>query len=147
MKQAIGKEAVKLSERLIFHCDCNNFFAPQLVTISRQTSLNHYTWLEHEIREVAMRLIDENWHMGDPIRAITVGVSKLVPSAEATEQLDLFDLMGTVSQKGSKNREKQDKMEAAADALRQKMGNMAVTLGVHKNEDIGIKREWKKKEK
>ena len=61
--------------------------------------------------------------------------------------LDLFDLMGTASQKGSKNREKQDKMEAAADALRQKMGNMAVTLGVHKNEDIGIKREWKKKEK
>ena len=120
---------------------------PQLITISRQTSLNHYTWLEHEIREVAMKLIDENWHMGDPIRAITVGVSKLVPSAEATEQLDLFDLMGTVSQKGSKNREKQDKMEAAADALRQKMGNMAVTLGVHKNEDIGIKREWKKKEK
>ena len=120
---------------------------PQLITISRQTSLNHYTWLEHEIREVAMKLIDENWHMGDPIRAITVGVSKLVPSAEATEQLDLFDLMGTISQKGSKNREKQDKMEAAADALRQKMGNMAVTLGVHKNEDIGIKREWKKKEK
>ena len=121
--------------------------SPQLVTISRQTSLNHYTWLEHEIREVAMRLIDENWHMGDPIRAITVGVSKLVPSAEATEQLDLFDLMGTASQKGSKNREKQDKMEAAADALRQKMGNMAVTLGVHRNEDIGIRREWKKKEK
>ena len=64
---------------------------PQLITISRQTSLNHYTWLEHEIREVAMRLIDENWHMGDPIRAITVGVSKLVPSAEATEQLDLSE--------------------------------------------------------
>ena len=31
--------------------------------------------------------------------------------------------------------------------LRQKMGNMAVTLGVHNNEDIGIRREWKKKEK
>ena len=120
---------------------------PQLVTISRQTSLNHYTWLEHEIRDEAMKLIDENWCMGDPIRAITVGVSKLVPSAEATEQLDLFSLMGTASQKGSKNREKQDKMEAAADALRQKMGNMAVTLGVHRNEDIGIRREWKKKEK
>ena len=119
---------------------------PQLVTISRQTSLNHYTWLEHEIREVAMKLIDENWRIGDPIRAITVGVSKLVPSNEALEQLDLFDLMGT-DQNSSKSREKQDKMEAAADALRQKMGNMAVTLGVHKNDEIGIKREWKKKEK
>ena len=49
---------------------------PQLVTISRQVSLNHYTWLEHEIREVAMKLIEEHWHIGDPIRAITVGVSK-----------------------------------------------------------------------
>ena len=119
---------------------------PQLVTISRQTSLNHYTWLEHEIREVAMKLIDDHWHIGDPIRAITVGISKLVPSREALEQLDLFDMMGTENHQGSKNREKQDKMEAAADALRRKMGTMAVTLGVHRNDEIGVKREWKKKE-
>ena len=58
---------------------------PQLVTISRQTSLNHYTWLEHEIREVAIRLIEENWRTGDPIRAITVGVSRLVPGSEAAD--------------------------------------------------------------
>ena len=119
---------------------------PQLVTISRQISLNHYTWLEHEIREVAMKLIDDHWHIGDPIRAITVGVSKLVPSRDALEQLDLFDMMGTENLQGSRNREKQDRMEAAADALRLKMGNMAVTLGVHRNDEIGVKREWKKKE-
>ena len=118
---------------------------PQLVTISRQTSLNHYTWLEHEIREVAIRLIEENWRTGDPIRAITVGVSRLVPGSEAAEQLDLFDLMGTAAQAGSRDRERQDKMEAAVDALRQKMGNTAVTLGVHRNEEIGVRREWKKK--
>ena len=119
---------------------------PQLVTISRQISLNHYTWLEHEIREVAMKLIDDHWHIGDPIRAITVGVSKLVPSRDALEQLDLFDMMGTENLQGSRNREKQDRMEAAADALRLKMGNMAVTLGVYRNDEIGVKREWKKKE-
>ena len=118
---------------------------PQLVSISRQTSLNHYTWLEHEIREVAIRLIEENWRTGDPIRAITVGVSRLVPGNEAAEQLDLFDLMGASSQAGSRDRERQDKMEAAVDALRQKMGNTAVTLGVHRNEEIGVRREWKKK--
>ena len=116
---------------------------PQLVTISRQVSLNHYTWLEHEIREVAMKLIEEHWHIGDPIRAITVGVSKLVPGSEAAEQLDLFDLMG--SGNGSKDRERQDKMEAAVDALRRKMGNTAVTLGVQQNDEIGVRREWKKK--
>ena len=117
---------------------------PQLVVISRQTSLNHYTWLEHEIREIAMKLILDNWHIGNPIRAITVGVSKLVPSRDATEQLDLFDLVGE-NQNSEKTRQRQDKMEAAVDALRQKMGNMAVTLGVQKNEEIGIRREWKKK--
>ena len=118
---------------------------PQLVTISRQVSLNHYTWLEHEIREVAMKLIEEHWHIGDPIRAITVGVSKLVPGSEAAEQLDLFDLMGSGNGNGSKDRERQDKMEAAVDALRRKMGNTAVTLGVQQNDEIGIRREWKKK--
>ena len=120
---------------------------PQLVTISRQISLNHYTWLEHEIREIAIKLIDENWQIGNPIRAITVGVSKLIPGHEAAEQLDLFDLMDTSARKSSKDRERQDKMEAAVDALRRKMGNSAVTLGVHKNDEIGVKREWKKKEK
>lgn len=119
---------------------------PQLVVISRQTSLNHYTWLEHEIREIAMKLILDNWHIENPIRAITVGVSKLVPSRDATEQLDLFDLVGE-NQNSEKTRQRQDKMEAAVDALRQKMGNMAVTLGVQKNEEIGIRREWKKKGK
>ena len=118
---------------------------PQLVTISRQVSLNHYTWLEHEIREVAMKLIEEHWHIGDPIRAITVGVSKLVPGSEAVEQLDLFDLMGSGNGNGSKDRERQDKMEAAVDAIRRKVGNTAVTPGVQQNDEIGVRREWKKK--
>ena len=118
---------------------------PQLVTISRQVSLDHPTWLEHEIREVAVKLIADHWHIGDPIRAITVGVSKLVPANEAAEQLDLFDLMGDTGRAGSSDRERQDKMEAAVDALRRKMGDTAVTLGVHRNDEIGVKREWKRK--
>ena len=117
---------------------------PELAVISRQVSLDHYTWLEHEIRDVAMKLIRENWRAGMPIRAITVGVTKLVPADEAAEQTDLFDLLGEKKDTG-KAREKQDKMEAAVDGLRQKLGNMAVTLGVQQNEDIGIRREWKKK--
>ena len=117
---------------------------PQLQVTSRQVSLDHYTWLEHEIRDVAMKLIREHWRIGAPVRAITVGITRLVPADEATEQMDLFDLMGEKKETG-KAREKQDKMEAAVDALRQKMGNTAVTLGIHENEDIGIRREWKKK--
>ena len=116
---------------------------PQLQEISRQVTLDHHTWLEHEIRDVAMRLIREHWHIGNPIRAITVGVAKLVPVDEAVEQTDLFDLLG--ERKGTgRVREKQDRVEAAVDALRRKLGDTAVTLGVKENEDIGILREWKK---
>ena len=119
---------------------------PELAVISRQVSLDHYTWLEHEIRNVAMKLIREKWRAGMPIRALTVGVTKLVPADEAAEQTDLFDLLGEKKDTG-KAREKQDKMEAAVDGLRQKLGDMAVTLGMQQNEDIGIRREWKKKKR
>lgn len=115
---------------------------PSLDAIQRQMTLGHYTWLQQEIRDMAMKLICENWKIGDPIRAITVGVSHLVPANEATEQLDLFDLLGS-PEESRKMREKQDKVEAVMDALRQKMGNTAVTLGVQRNEEIGIRREWK----
>ncbi len=118
--------------------------APSLAVISRQTTLDHYTWLQQEIRDTAMKLIDENWQAGAPIRAITVSVNRLVPANEATEQLDLFDQIGTPGESRIM-REKQDRMEAAMDALRLKMGNTAVTLGVQDNEQIGIRREWKKK--
>ena len=117
---------------------------PELAVISRQVSLDHYTWLEHEIRDVAMKLIRENWRAGMPIRALTVGITKLVPADEAAEQTDLFDLLGEKKDTG-KAREKQDKMEAAVDGLRQKLGSMAITLGVQQNEDIGVRRKWKKK--
>ena len=116
----------------------------ELAVISRQVSLDHYTWLEHEIRDVAMKLIRENWRAGMPIRALTVGITKLVPADEAAEQTDLFDLLGEKKDTG-KAREKQDKMEAAVDGLRQKLGSMAITLGVQQNEDIGVRRKWKKK--
>ena len=119
--------------------------SPQLTVISRQVSLGHSTWLQHEIRDVAVKLIEDNWRIGSPIRAITVGVSRLVPGNEAAEQLDLFDLVPDPLPAGCsrRDRERQDRMEAAVDTLRQKMGAMAVTLGVQKNEEIGVRREWK----
>ena len=120
---------------------------PQLTVISRQVSLDHYTWLLHEIRDIAMKLIRDNWQIGNPIRAITVGVSRLVPADEAAEQLDLFDLVSDPAPPGhaKRDRERQDRMEAAVDTLRQKMGTTAVTLGLQRNEEIGIRREWKSK--
>ena len=115
--------------------------SPDLRVISRQTSLDHATYLQHEIQRVAMDLIESNWSIGEnaPIRAFTVGVTKLIPASEESEQVSLFDLMGGDQQK--KKREKQDKLEAAVYALRQKKGSDTITLGFQKNDDIGIHRK------
>ena len=115
--------------------------SPDLRVIYRQTSLNHATYLQHEIQQVAMDLIETNWSIGEnaPIRALTVGVTKLIPAEEQAEQVSLFDLMGGDQQK--KKREKQDKLEAAVYALRQKKGCDTITLGFQKNDDIGIHRK------
>ena len=108
---------------------------PDLKVKSRQIALNHYTWLQHEISDVSMQLINSFWDIGEyaPIRAITVGASKLIQAGDEIEQVSLLDDAQT------EKRIKQDKIESAIDALRRKTGNKAVTLGFGKNEDIGIK--------
>ena len=114
---------------------------PELRVISRQTSLNHATYLQHEIQRVAMELIEENWSIGEksPIRALTVGVTKLISSEEEVQQVDLFEMLSEDTQK--KKRERQDKLEAAVYALRKKMGNQSITLGFQQNEEIGVNRK------
>ena len=108
---------------------------PDLKVKSRQTTLDHYTWLQHEISDVCMQLLHSFWEIGEnaPIRAITVGVSGLVRAGEETEQVSLLD------DEQIEKRKKQDRIESAIDALRRKTGSSAVTLGFGKNEDIGIK--------
>lgn len=123
---------------------------PDLRVISRQTSLDHYTYLQHEIQEIAMRLIRGNWTIGEkaPIRAITVGVTKLLPSDQAGEQMDMFDLLVTtnVGKPIKAQREKHEKLEAAVDSIRRRFGNQMITLGYQQNEDIGISRDHPRKE-
>jgi len=123
---------------------------PDLRVISRQTSLDHYTYLQHEVQEIAMRLIRGNWTIGEkaPIRAITVGVTKLLPSDQAGEQMDMFDLLGTtnVGKPIKAQREKHEKLEAAVDSIRRRFGNQMITLGYQQNEEIGISRDHPRKE-
>ena len=123
---------------------------PDLRVISRQTSLDHYTYLQHEIQEIAIRLIRGNWTIGEkaPIRAITVGVTKLLPSDQAGEQMDMFDLLVTtnVGKPIKAQREKHEKLEAAVDSIRRRFGNQMITLGYQQNEEIGISRDHPRKE-
>ena len=118
---------------------------PDLRSISRQTSLDHHTYLQHEIQEVAMQLIRDNWFIGEkaPIRAITVGVTKLLPADQAGDQIDMFDLLGTSNpaKPGTAQREKQEKLEAAVDIIRKRFGSSTITLGYQQNDEIGVSRE------
>ncbi len=108
---------------------------PELKIKSRQTVIDHPTWLQHEIADVSMRLINEFWRIGEtaPIRAITIGITRLMPADEETEQVSLFE------DENDQKRKKLDKLETAIDMLRRKTGGKAVTRGFQKNEDIGIK--------
>lgn len=112
---------------------------PDMTDISRQKTLEHYTFLQHEIQETAFALVQENWLISEhnPIRALTVGVTKLVPASEAVEQLSLFDLTdGSGADRG-----KQERLEAAVEALRKKHGDHSITLGYQGNEEIGVRRK------
>lgn len=107
---------------------------PDMSEISRQVTLERHTYLQHELQKTAIRLVLEHWRIGDPIRAMTVGVTKLVPADAATEQLTLFDLMAD----SAADRGRQERLEAAVEALRQKHGDGSITLGYQENADIGL---------
>ena len=117
---------------------------PALKSYSRQTTLPHYTHLQKEILDTAMQLLQTNWNIGSsaPIRAMTVGVTHLVPVDEVAEQLSLFD-MGVVNDGKQINRERQKRLEEAVDQLRQKHGMGSITHGIRDNADIGIGRHKK----
>jgi hypothetical protein len=117
--------------------------AADLSTISRQTTLSRPTFLQQEIREVAIQLVAKHWRIGpaEPIRAMTVGVTHLAPADEIVEQLSLFDAGLDVSLKGGNiNRDRQERLEAAVDRLRQKHGADAISLGFRENGEIGLGR-------
>ena len=108
---------------------------PDMSVISRQTTLEHYTFLQLEIQEVAFDLLRQHWRIGDPIRALTVGVTRLSPADQVIEQVSLFDLTS-----GSQRRERLENLEKLVDALREKHGEGSITLGYQENKEIGVER-------
>ena len=110
---------------------------PDMTEISRQSSLGHYTFLQKEIQEAALALVRKHWNIGpaQPIRALTVGVTRLCPADQVVEQMSLFDLG-----EGKTKREKQERLETLVDALRDKHGEGSITLGYQENKEIGVER-------
>jgi DNA polymerase-4 len=124
--------------------------SPDLSTISRQMTLTHPTFLQHEIQQVAIKLVEKHWRIGPtaPIRAMTVGLTHLVPTEEIVEQLNLFDTgLENPSMDGKVDRARQERLEAAVDLLRQRHGAHAISLGFRENEEIGLVKPDRTKEK
>lgn len=90
---------------------------------SRQKRLPSPTHLMHDIYRGVLELTESAWHAPDPIRALTVTALYLTDSTASYEQLDL--LGETVQAKS----EKQEKLESAMDAIRNKYGNNSIFLG------------------
>ncbi len=114
---------------------------PTLLTVSRQTTLPHPTYLQQEIRDVALELISTYWTVSSsaPVRAITIGVARFDQHNEViSEQLSLFDLCEPVEKEEKKpavGREKQEKLESAVAAIRQRFGSDAVSLGLYRRDE------------
>ena len=107
---------------------------PDMGVVSRQVKLRHSTCLQHEIYATALELVQSNWRIGpqSPIRALTVGVGGLAPADEAVEQLTIDALLAP--DRAGTARQRQERLEAAVDALRLKHGDNSITLGFRPDE-------------
>ena len=92
-------------------------------TVSRQTRLDEPTHLMRDIWETAQTLARQIWKAPTPIRAMTVTALYVTEDGQAYRQLDLL------GQASAKRSERQEKLESAVDAIREKYGSGAITFG------------------
>jgi DNA polymerase IV len=104
-RHGLGGTTVKLKLRL-----------PDFTTLSRQTTLRQPTDRDDEIYQAASALFEKNWHWGQPIRLLGVGVSGLGPMVR---QLSLWD----------DNEEARAKLQTTLDALRDRFGEPIIRRG------------------
>ncbi|MDE7220666.1 MAG: DNA polymerase IV [Oscillospiraceae bacterium] len=96
---------------------------PAFKSISRQKHLSHSTHLRGDLLEAAMELIDKVWKPGSPVRLLGITALALTDSLETYEQTDLF------APRRLEADTKQENLERAVDAIRQKFGGEAISYG------------------
>lgn len=101
-----------------------------LKSISRQCQLDFPTNTAEEISLAAMNLLKRSWHIGQPIRLITITGINLCDENEDV-QLSLFEL-------NEASRQNNEKLGRTMDTIRAKFGSNAITFGSIINNDIGI---------
>ncbi|MEI3122871.1 MAG: DNA polymerase IV [Oscillospiraceae bacterium] len=92
-------------------------------SISRQKRLESPTRLMKDIQRAAMELTRSAWRAPTPIRMLTVTALHITESAESFEQLDLLGAGRAVSDA------RQEKLESAVRAIRDKFGDGSITFG------------------
>ena len=92
-------------------------------TVSRQMRLDEPTHLMRDIWETAQELARQIWKAPTPIRAMTVTALYVTEDGQAYRQMDLL------GQTSAKRSERQEKLESAVDAIREKYGSGAITFG------------------
>lgn len=92
-------------------------------TVSRQTRLDEPTHLMRDIWETAQDLARQIWKAPTPIRAMTVTALHVTEDGQAYRQLDLL------GQTSARRSERQEKLESAVDAIREKYGSGAIRFG------------------
>ena len=92
-------------------------------SISRQKRLESPTRLMKDIQHAAMELTRSAWRAPTPIRMLTVTALHITESAESFEQLDLLGAGRAVSDA------RQEKLESAVRAIRDKFGDGSITFG------------------
>ncbi len=102
-----------------------------LVSISRQKTLNSPTFLARDISNAAIDIISSSWNLRMPIRAITITASNLVSETAAVDQLSFINATRY-------DRAKQERIETTVDRIRDRYGKKAISIaGIMKN-DIGV---------
>lgn len=90
---------------------------PDFTSITRQLTLSQPTQDSELILQAAVQLFDQVWSQGRAVRLLGVGASRLVPEIR---QLSLWD------QPPAADLEKQRKLQAALQALRQRYGEQVL---------------------
>lgn len=92
-------------------------------TISRQLTLENATDNDDDIAEAALKLFENSWIQGQPVRLLGVGLSGF---EDASRQLGLWD--------GAENQHK-DRLQSTLDQLRERFGDDAIRRGSHLHMD------------
>lgn len=105
---------------------------PMLKSISRQMPQEPPSNLAREIAKTALTLLKENWHIGSPIRMLTVTGMNLCGEGEAVSQIGFFD------EEKEARRKRTGILEETVDKLRERYGVGAVRSGAVIGNKIGV---------